>query len=114
LTQAPRRDLSVPLPVAVQRADGSVRPEYLVNVSETGLCLHMQTAVCVGEELAVSFRLPWDEIVIPTRCKVVWTSHAGENYPIPRYFETGLMLVEISGEHRQRITAFVQAQVDRV
>jgi PilZ domain len=114
LTQAPRRDLSVPLPVAVQRADGSVRPEYLVNVSVSGLCLHMQTAICIGEELAVSFRLPWDETVIETHCKVVWTSHAGETYPIPRYFETGLMLVEISEPHRGRIERFVAAQVDRL
>ena len=113
MSQAPRRDLSVPLPVAVRRDDGSLRPEYLVNVSETGLCLHMQTAVAVGEALSVAFRLPSDETPIEVVCKVVWTGHAGDVQPFPRFFETGLHLLEISDEHRKRIVLFVEAQVDR-
>jgi len=64
VSQAPRRDLSVPLPVAVRRDDGSLRPEYLVNVSESGLCLHMQAAVAVGEALSIAFRLPSDEALV--------------------------------------------------
>lgn len=116
MSQSPRRDLSVPLPVAVRRDDGSLRPEYLVNLSETGLCLHMQTAVAVGEVLSVAFRLPSDQTLIEVACKVVWTSHAGDPQPLqlfPRFFETGLHLLEIDDAHRKRIGLFVEAQVDR-
>jgi hypothetical protein len=112
-SQAPRRDLSVPLPVGVQRGDGSLRHEYLVNVSTTGICLHMQTAVSIGEELHVAFRLPSDEALIEAACKVVWASHGGEPPPFARFFETGLHLCEISDEDRKRIGTFVEAQVDR-
>ena len=109
MSQAPRRDLSVPLPVAVRRDDGSVHPEYLVNLSETGLCLHMQTAAAVGEALAVAFRLPSDEALIEAACKVVWTGHASGigMQAYPRFVETGVYLLEISDEHRKRIGLFV-------
>ncbi len=113
MNQAPRRDLSVPLPVGVQRADGSFRHEYLVNVSVSGLCLHMQESVSVGEELSVAFRLPSDSAVIQGVCKVVWTSHEGATHRVTRFFETGLYLAEISDADRRRIEAFVIAQVDR-
>jgi len=113
LNQAPRRDLSVPLPVGVQRRDGSFRHEYLVNVSVSGLCLHMQAPVSVGEELSVAFRLPSDTAVIQGVCKVVWTSHGGEVPPYPRFFETGVYLAEISDSDRRRIEVFVGAQIDR-
>jgi Tfp pilus assembly protein PilZ len=101
------------LPVAVRRDDGSVHPEYLVNLSETGLCLHMQTAAAVGEALAVAFRLPSDEALIEAACKVVWTGHASAVQVYPRFVETGVYLLEISDEHRKRIVLFVEAQVDR-
>ena len=113
MSQAPRRELAMPLPVAVRRSDGSCRSEHLVNVSESGLCLHMQTPVSVGEALALAFRLPPDDAPIEAACKVVWTSHAGETHPVPRLFETGLFVVGMSDAHRARIGAFVRAQVDR-
>ena len=113
MTQAPRRDLSVPLPVGVRRTDGTFRHEYLVNVSETGLCLHMQEPATVGEELTVEFRLPSDEALIEGVCKVVWTSHEGRLHPVLRFYETGLFLAEVSEEDRKRIAIFVDAQVDR-
>jgi hypothetical protein len=113
VSQAPRRDLSVPLPVGVRRRDGSFRHEYLVNVSVTGLCVHMQAPVPIGEEVRVSFRLPSDEVPIEAACKVVWTSHESEPPPFVRFFETGLHLAEITDEDRKRIGTFVEAQVDR-
>jgi hypothetical protein len=113
VSQAPRRDLSVPLPVGVKRRDGSLRHEYLVNVSTSGLCLHMQTAVSIGEEIRVAFRLPSDEVQIEAACKVVWASHGGEPPPFARFFEAGLHLAEITDEDRKRIDLFVEAQVDR-
>ena len=113
MSQDPRRDLSVPLPAVVRHPDGSLRNEYLVNVSVSGLCLHMRSPIAVGEELWVAFRLPEQPDAIHASCKVVWTSHAGEVHPVPRFFETGLFVLDLSEADRERIEAFVFAQVDR-
>lgn len=113
MSQDPRRDLSVPLPVIVRHADGELRHEYVVNVSTSGLCLHVKAPVSVGEVLTVRFRLPCEFAEIEGVCKVVWTSHEGEVHPLPRFYETGLFLLEFGDAERQRIEAFVCAQVDR-
>jgi len=113
VTQDPRRDLSVPLPVAVERGDGSTRHEYAVNLSTSGLCLHAQAPLSIGEEVRVAFCLPSDRREIRAVCKVVWTSHEGEQTPLPRCYETGLFLVEIAASDAERLAWFVSAQVDR-
>ncbi len=113
MSQDPRRDLSVPLPALVRHADGTLRNEYVVNVSVSGLCLHMKTPVSVGEELWIAFRLPSGEDEIQASCKVVWTSHEGEAHPPPRFFETGIFLIDLPETDRLRVEAFVCAQVDR-
>jgi Tfp pilus assembly protein PilZ len=95
----------------VRHPDGSLRNEYLVNVSVSGLCLHMRLPVSVGEELWVAFRLPSDADEIQAGCKVVWTTHEGEIHPAPRFFETGLFLPDVDEIDRRRIEAFVLAQV---
>lgn len=84
-----------------------------MNVSVSGLCLHMRSPVSVGDELWVAFRLPSHADEIHASCKVVWTSHEGEVDPVPRFFETGLFLLDVAEPDRQRIEAFVFAQVDR-
>jgi hypothetical protein len=101
------------LPAVVRHADGSVRHEYVVNVSASGLCLHMKTPVSVGEELWIAFRLPSGCAEIEAGCKVVWTSHAGEVHPGPRFYETGVFLLDLSEADRLRVEAFVCAQIDR-
>jgi hypothetical protein len=73
----------------------------------------MRSAISVGEELWVAFRLPSQADEIHASCKVVWTSHEGELHPTPRFFETGLFVVDVSELDRQRMEAFVFAQVDR-
>jgi hypothetical protein len=99
--------------VKVERADGSIRHEYAVNLSASGLCLHAQAPLAVGEELRVSFQLPSDPHVIRAVCKVVWTRHEGEPPPVPRCWETGLSLVEVAARDAERLAWFVSAQVDR-
>lgn len=113
MSQDPRRDLSVPLPAVVRHPDGSVRHEYVVNVSVSGVCLHMRAPVSVGEALWVAFRLPDQADEIQGVGKVVWTSHEGELPPVPRFFETGVFLLDLSEADRKRIESFVLAQVDR-
>ena len=113
MTQDPRRDLSVPLPVKVERRDGTTRHEYAVNLSASGLCLHAQAPLPIGEELRVSFQLPADPRPIQAVGKVVWTSHDGAEPPLPRCYETGLFLVQLEAGDAERLAWFVSAQVDR-
>lgn len=113
MSQDPRRDLSIPLPVIIRRADGSLHHEYAVNLSVSGLCVHMKSPVAIGEQVWVAFRLPNEIDEIHGNCKVVWTSHQGEVHPVPRFFETGLYLLQVADDDRERIEAFVEAQVDR-
>jgi Tfp pilus assembly protein PilZ len=101
------------LPVTVERSDGSTRHEYAVNLSASGLCLHAQAPLSIGEEVRISFCLPSDPREIRAVCKVVWTRHEGELHPIPRCYETGLFLVEIAACDAERLGWFVSAQVDR-
>ena len=84
-----------------------------MNVSVSGVCLHMRSPVSIGEELWVAFRLPAQDDEIRAVGKVVWTGHAGEIHPVPRCFETGVFLLDLSELDRQRIESFVFAQVDR-
>jgi hypothetical protein len=101
------------LPVKVERTDGSTRHEYAVNLSSSGLCLHAQAPLPIGEELRISFRLPCDPRDIHAVAKVVWTSHEGGQLPLPRCYETGLFLVEVAACDVERLAWFVSAQVDR-
>jgi hypothetical protein len=97
----------------VDRADGTTRHEYVVNVSASGLCLHAKQPLPVGEELRVSLRLPSDGHEIRAVAKVVWTNHRDDELPLPRCYETGLFLVEIAQCDVERLAWFVSAQVDR-
>lgn len=113
MTQDPRRDLSVPLPVRVERTDGTTRHEYAVNLSASGLCLHAKQPLSIGEELRISLRLPADARDIQAVAKVVWTSHQGDELPLPRCYETGLYLLEVAACDAERLAWFVSEQVDR-
>jgi hypothetical protein len=113
VSQDPRRDLSVPLPIRVERTDGSERDEYAVNLSATGLCLHAREPLEVGEELRVAFRLPSDRREIRAVCKVVWKDDCNGNSHAPRFYETGLFLVEVASADADRIAWYVSEQVDR-
>jgi len=113
VTQDPRRDLSVPLPLRVECRDGSERHEYAVNLSASGLCVHGREPFEVGQELRVAFCLPQDRREIRAVCKVVWTQDAEGCDRAPRFFETGLFLVEVASADAERIAWYVSEQVDR-
>ena len=89
------------------------RHEYAVNLSASGLCLHAQQPLSIGEELRISLRLPCDAHEIHAVAKVVWTSHQGDQLPLPRCYETGLFLLEVAECDVERLAWFVSNQVDR-
>jgi hypothetical protein len=97
----------------VERGDGSARDEYAVNVSSSGLCLHAEAGLEVGEEVRVALRLPSEQVEIRAVAKVIWTRPRRERPPLPRCHETGLYLVEIAEGDVARLAWFVSAQVDR-
>ncbi len=101
MTQDPRRDFSVPIPVEIVRADGSRSVEYAVNLSPHGICLHVQSPLPVGEDVRVAFTLPPAGPSIEVSAKVVWTNHQGELGTGMRFWETGIHLLDL-GEDLQR------------
>jgi Tfp pilus assembly protein PilZ len=102
VSQDPRRDFSVPIPVELVRADGSRSVEYAVNLSPRGICLHVQSPLSVGEEVRIAFTLPPAGPSIDTAAKVVWTNHQGETGTGTRFWETGLHLQGV-GEELHRV-----------
>jgi hypothetical protein len=97
----------------VERPDGSERDEYAVNLSSSGLCLHAREPLEIGEELRVAFQLPSDRREIRAVCKVVWKHDGDGETCVPRFYETGLFLVEVASADAERIAWYVSEQVDR-
>jgi hypothetical protein len=84
-----------------------------VNLSSSGLCLHAREPLEIGEELRVAFQLPSDRREIRAVCKVVWKHDEDAETCVPRFYETGLFLVEVASADAERIAWYVSEQVDR-
>lgn len=109
--QDPRRDFSVPIPVRVERADGTETREYAVNISPRGVCLHHGAMLDVGERISVTFDLPPEGTPVRAAGRVVWTNADGEHKGELR--ESGVHLQELSEEVRDRLLAFASQPVNR-
>ncbi len=103
MSQDPRRDFSVPIPVEIQPAEGEVRHEYAVNLSPRGLCLHAKAPMTVGESVRVVFELPPEGLRVEASGKVVWSSHEGEVGAQNRFYEAGVHLEGLSDEVQERL-----------
>lgn len=68
----PRRHLPVPLRVELRIRGRAWRPEYAVNLSPGGLCLHLREPVAVGDPVGVAFELPWSGQRLEVWARVVW------------------------------------------
>ncbi len=113
MSQDPRRDFSVPIPVEVQRADGSRETEYAVNLSPRGLCLHLRRAIAVGEQVALRFLLPPDGPAVEAAGKVVWIGDEGQIDGSLRFWETGVHLVDLSPQVREALDRFASQPINR-
>jgi uncharacterized protein (TIGR02266 family) len=100
LNAAPRRDLSVPLPVRVSRDDGQLTTDYAVNVTSGGLCLHTRQPLSVGETLSLAFRLPPDGPEVTCRARVVWIAPGQVGV---QHYEAGVCFDDLDAAVSQRL-----------
>jgi hypothetical protein len=107
-TSEPRRDLPVPLPVEVRGRDGVRRPEYAVNVSPSGIALHLPRPLPAGERLALAFALPDGGGPIEAHGRVAWSERILRTAR-PRFREVGIRFELLREEDRRRLASFVAA-----
>jgi hypothetical protein len=109
----PRRDLPVPVPVHLRRADGTTAVEYAVNVSPGGLCLHLKNPIPEGDRLRVDFTLPPSGPTVRAEGRVVWTSEEGTTSEEAGFYETGVQLSGLDAEVARQLTAYANQPIDR-
>jgi Tfp pilus assembly protein PilZ len=105
-TSEPRRDLSVPLPVEVTGRDGVRRTEYALNLSASGIALHLPRPLPAGETLVLSLALPDGSGRLEARARVAW-SEVTPRTERPRFREVGLRFEGLREEDRRRLARFV-------
>ncbi len=111
--QDPRRDFSVPIPVELSLDGAEATPEYAVNLSPRGLCLHVREPVTVGTRVAVVFILPPEDLRVEASGKVVWSSHEGEIGIPGRFFEVGVHLEGLDDSVRERLRHYASQPILR-
>lgn len=113
MTQDPRREFSVPIPIEVRRSDGSHEVEYAVNLSPRGLCLQLKRPIAVGERVELRFVLPPSGPSIITTGKIVWAGDEGKLDGANRFWETGVHLVDLPESARDALTHYASQPVNR-
>jgi c-di-GMP-binding flagellar brake protein YcgR len=96
------------LPVEVAGRTGVLRVEYALNLSASGMGLHMPQALPLGETLRLAFRLPDGGGAIEARARVVW-SEAAARTARPRFREIGVRFEVLAEADRRRLLAFLDA-----
>jgi hypothetical protein len=102
MRREPRRHLPVPLPVEIQEPDGTWVVEYAVNLSASGLCLHLRSPLRLGATVHVAFELPGSGRKIETLARVIWVSReTGDGGT--HFGEMGLALEWLSEEEQHTV-----------
>lgn len=107
-TSEPRRDLPVPLPVEVVGRDGVRRVEYALNVSASGLALHVERPPPVGEPLLLAFAPPDGGGRLEVRGRIAW-HEAVARTERPRFREVGVRFEGLGEEERRRLARWARA-----
>lgn len=113
MTQDPRRDFSIPIPIEVKRSDGTRETEYAVNLSPRGLCLQLKRPIAVGEQVELRFALPPSGPSILAMGKVVWAEHEGKLDGARRFWETGVHLADLPESAREALARYANQPIDR-
>ena len=107
-----RRDLAVPLAVEVVGRDGVRRLEYAINVSPSGIGLHVPRPLPAGEPLALAFTLPDGAGArLEVRGRVAW-NEAVARTARPRFHEVGVRFEALREADRSRLARFVAGEID--
>lgn len=99
----------MPIAVEVVGRDGIRRVEYALNLSSSGIGLHLPRPLPAGETLTLAFTLPdGAEARIEVRGRVAW-NEAVARTARPRFREVGVLFEALREEDRRRLARFVAA-----
>ncbi len=101
-THEPRLDFAVPLPVTVVDRSGRRRREYALNLSPSGIGLHLPRPLDAGETLQIEFELPDGGGSIEARARVVW-AEAPPRTARARFHEVGVRFEGLGDAAREAI-----------
>lgn len=102
----------MPLPVEVVGRDGVPRVEYAINVSPSGIGLHVPRALPAGEPLALAFTLPDGAGArVEVRGRVAWNESVARTER-PRFLEVGVRFESLREADRSRLQRFVAGELD--
>jgi hypothetical protein len=86
--------------------DGVARVEYALNVSASGIGLHLPRPLPAGESLALGFALPDGGGRIEARGRVAWSETISRTARA-RFREVGIRFEVLGDEDRRRLARFV-------
>ena len=94
------------MPVTVEDRSGQRRQEYALNLSPSGIGLHLPAALATGETLRLDFTLPDGGGRIETRGRVIWAEIAPPAVRA-RFYEVGIRFEVLAEADRQAILRFL-------
>lgn len=109
----PRRDLPVPVRVALKTAQGTTTTEYAVNLSAGGACLQVRRPLGEGEIVHLAFELPLDETAVSVSGRVIWCTRAAERSEGGRFCELGVRFEDADAGLVERLRRFARQPVNR-
>ena len=109
----PRRDLPVPVRVALTTAQGTTTTEYAVNLSAGGACLQVRRPLGAGEVVHLAFELPLDETPVSVRGRVVWCTREDERSERGRFCEMGVRFEDVDASLVEKLRGFARQPVNR-
>lgn len=98
----------MPLAVELVGRDGVRRAEYALNVSASGLALHVEKPLPVGEPVLLGFALPDGGGRLEVRGRIAW-HEAVARTERARLREVGVRFEGLGEEERRRLARFALA-----
>lgn len=96
----------MPLPITVVDRSGERRREYALNLSPSGIGLHLPRPLAAGETLQLGFVLPDRSGNIEARARVVWAERTPPSAGA-RFYEVGVRFEVLGDAERRAILRFL-------
>lgn len=92
------------------REKGSFVRSYMLNVNNGGLFLKTENPLSLDAAVTLRIQLPDDQETMTVEGRVVWTNKKPKVFPSGM----GIQFTEIIPEHKQKIKAFVDANLKEI